>query len=198
MSSRLLTAISSLKRTPRSGWLTHGVSLQDVESVADHTFSTCALSLILTDFELKRGVRVNVERVLRMATLHDLAEAFTFDISKSYLAYLGKRGEVIKDEIEASAWKHLVKGIKSLQISNNYLMVHKEYLENKTIEAKIVHAADSLDILLQIVDLRRRGNQQSCLKNLWNTTIKRLRTSSIPSVSTVLKMIVEEARELER
>jgi putative hydrolase of HD superfamily len=174
------------------------VSLQDVESVADHTFSTCALSLILTDFELKRGVRVNVERVLRMATLHDLAEAFTFDISKSYLAYLGKRGEVIKDEIEASAWKHLVKGIKSLQMSNNYLMVHKEYLENKTIEAKIVHAADSLDILLQIVDLRRRGNQQSCLKNLWNTTIKRLRTSSIPSVSTVLKMIVGEARELER
>jgi len=174
------------------------VSLQDVESVADHTFSTCALSLILTDFELKRGVRVNVERVLRMATLHDLAEAFTFDISKAYLAYLGKRGEVIKNEIEASAWKHLVKGIKSLQISNNYLMVHKEYLENKTIEAKIVHAADSLDILLQIVDLRRRGNQQSCLKNLWNTTIKRLRASSIPSVSTVLKMIVEEARGLER
>jgi 5'-deoxynucleotidase YfbR-like HD superfamily hydrolase len=170
--------------------------LLNVESVADHTFSTCALSLILTDFELRRGVRVNAENVLKMATLHDLAEALTFDISKAYLKYLGERGSAIKDEIESSAWKHLVKGIRYRQLSNNYLMLHEEYIENKTIEAQIVHAADSLDILLQIVDLRKRGINQPCLLTLWDETVKRLRTSTVRSAFIVLKMIAGEARAL--
>ena len=198
MSIRLLTAIGNLKRTPRTGWITHGVSIQDVESVADHTFSTTTLSLILSDFEQARGVQVNVERVLRMATLHDLAEAFTFDISKAYLTYLGERGSAIKDEIESSAWNHLVSGMEPLQLSNSYLRLHKEYVASKTIEAQIVHAADSLDILLQIVDLRRRGYPQSCFKDLWDEATKKLQASPVRSVPTILKAIVKSARELGR
>ena len=196
MSMRFLTTIRSLKRTPRTGWITHGISLHDVESVADHTFSTCALSLILADLEVRGGVQVNVERVLRMATLHDLAEAVTFDINKAYLAYLGNRGRAIKDEIESSAWKYLLRGIKPLQLSNSYLGFQKEYDGNNTIEAQIVHAADTLDIILQIVDLRRRGYPQLCVKDLWDEAIKRLRASPVRSVSSILKMIVKDSREL--
>jgi len=198
VSTRFLTAISGLKRTPRSGWITSGVSLRDVESVADHTFSTCALALILADFELRNGQRVNMERVLRMAILHDLAEAFTFDISKAYLMYLGKRGSKVKSMIETSAWQYLVRGMKPIQLSNNYLKLQREYGEGRTVESKIVHAADSLDILLQAVDLRRRGYPRSCLKDLWKQSIKTIQASHLHSASTILRMIIKSSRELER
>jgi 5'-deoxynucleotidase YfbR-like HD superfamily hydrolase len=139
-----------------------------------------------------------MERVLRMAILHDLAEAFTFDISKAYLTYLGKRGGKVKSVIETSAWQYLVRGMKPIQLSNNYLKLQQEYGEGRTVESKIVHAADSLDILLQAVDLRRRGYPRSCLKDLWNQSIKTIQASHIHSASTILRMIIRSSRELER
>ena len=187
---------NGLKWIPRSGWITHGVSLQDVESVADHTFSTCVISLLITDFERKRGVRVNVERVLRTATLHDLAEALTFDISKSYLTYIGKRGAEIKKEIETSAWNHLTRKIGSSKLSNDYLKLQEEYSNNLTIEAQIVHAADSIDILLQILELRRRGYPTNSLKELWDETIKQIKRTPIRSAKNLLKLVTEAERHL--
>ncbi|MGA3404824.1 MAG: HD family hydrolase [Candidatus Bathyarchaeia archaeon] len=195
---KFLATVNTLKRIPRSGWITHGVSLQDVESVADHTFSTCVISLLLADLEQRRGVRVNVERVLRTATLHDLAEALTFDISRSYLTYLGKRGSAIKNEIETSAWKYLARSIGSPRLSNDYLRLQEQYVSNNTIEAQIVHAADGIDILLQILELRRRGYPAESVKDLWGETVKRLKETPIRSAKDLLKRITKEGRHATR
>jgi putative hydrolase of HD superfamily len=195
---KFLATVNTLKRIPRSGWITHGVSLQDVESVADHTFSTCVISLLLADLEQRRGVRVNVERVLRTATLHDLAEALTFDISRSYLTYLGKRGSAIKNEIETSAWKYLARSIGSPRLSNDYLRLQEQYVSNNTIEAQIVHAADGIDILLQILELRKRGYPAESVKDLWDETAKRVKETPIRSAKDLLKLITKEARHATR
>jgi len=195
---KFLATVNTLKRIPRSGWITHGVSLQDVESVADHTFSTCVISLLLADLEQRRGVPVNVERVLRTATLHDLAEALTFDISRSYLTYLGKRGSAIKNEIETSAWKYLARSIGSPRLSNDYLRLQEQYVSNNTIEAQIVHAADGIDILLQILELRRRGYPAESVKDLWDETVKRVKETPIRSAKDLLKRITKEGRHATR
>ena len=191
-----LATVNTLKRIPRSGWITHGVSLQDVESVADHTFSTCVISLLLADLEHSRGVRVNAERVLRIATLHDLAEALTFDISRAYLTYLGKRGSAIKNEIETSAWKYLARSIGSPKLSNDYLRLQEQYVSNNTIEAQIVHAADGIDILLQILELRRRGYLAESVKDLWDETVKRVKGTPITSAKDLLRRITREKRHV--
>lgn len=149
--------------------------------------------MFLTDLEQDRGVHVNAERVLRIATLHDMAEALTFDISKGYLSYLGKRGSLIKKEIETAAWKHLTSGLES-SLSRYYLRLQKEYVENKTIEAQVVHAADSLDILLQIVDLRKRGYSIVVVKDLWDETTKKIQRTHIRSARNVLRLIAKESR----
>lgn len=188
-----LSTVITLKRIPRSGWITHGISLPDVESVADHTFSTCSISILLTDLERRRAVRVNAERVLRMAILHDLAEALTFDISKSYVTYLGERGSVIKNEIESSAWKYLARSLGSL--SSDYSKLQKEYVSNITFEAQIVHAADSLDILLQTLELIRRGYSAGMVKDLWNETVKKVRNMPVRSARQLLKTVIREGRK---
>ena len=186
-----LDFVSSLNRAkmiPRSGWISHGISLQDVESVADHSFSTTVLAMLLADLEVANGRRINPERVLRLALLHDLPEALTFDISKSYLEYLGKRGEAIKSELEQAAWKHLIKDVEKGTIRKCYDQLQSEFNAEKTIESMIVHAADRLDLLLQIVDYRRRGYSKAILADLWKSTSRKIRGSKLVSVKKLYKM----------
>jgi 5'-deoxynucleotidase YfbR-like HD superfamily hydrolase len=190
-----LSTVITLKRIPRSGWITHGISQSDVESVADHSFSTCAISILLADLERRRGVRVNAERVLRMATLHDMAEALTFDISKSYLTYLGERGSAIKNEIEESAWKYLARTIGNANLSDQYLKLQKQYVNNTLIEAQIVHAADGIDILLQILELRRRGYPADLIKDLWNETVRKVEGTQVRSAKHLLTLVTRKGRK---
>jgi putative hydrolase of HD superfamily len=185
-----------MKALPRSGWLTHGVSLQDVESIADHSFSVCAFSMLLADMEKKRGVDVDVERVLRMAILHDMSESLTFDISKAYLEYLGKRGAEIKVELEGAAWEQLARGLNDSMLKRNYTNLQTEFDEEATVEAGIVHTADALDILLQVIDYRKRGYPEPLLLDLWNGTNNRLSQTKIQSVRELRKMLLTESKRI--
>ena len=187
-----LRRIGRLKMLPRSGWLSHGVGLRDVESIADHSFSVLVLSLVLADLEVKRGIKVDVEKVLRMAALHDIGEALTFDISKAYLEYLGKKGEVIKRELEDSAWRTLISELNTPQLANKYARIQFEYNAHETIESKIVHAADGLDILLQVLDYRQKGYTEPLLAELWNTTYSSLRKCKIASARNILKEVAQQ------
>jgi len=189
MSLDFVSSLGKLKMIPRSGWISHGISLQEVESVADHSFSTTVLAMLLTDLEVANGRRINIERVLRLALLHDLPEALTFDISKSYLEYLGMRGEAIKSELEQAAWKHLIEGIEKGAIRKRYAQLQSEFNAEQTIESMIVHAADRLDLLLQIVEYRRRGYPKAILADLWKSTSQKLRGSKLSSVKTLYKMV---------
>jgi putative hydrolase of HD superfamily len=188
VSKSFISELSKLKLVPRSGWLSHGVGLLDVESVADHTFSTCALAMLLADMEVEHGERVDVEKVLRMAVLHDLAEALTFDISKSYLDYLGRRGEAIKREVEEAAWSYMVQGIRSPSIRAKYSRSQQEFNAKKSLEAQIVQAADKLDILFQTIAYVRRGYPKRMLSDLWLSTNRSLADSEIASLNELRKI----------
>ena len=185
-----------MKSIPRSGWISHSISLQDVESVADHTFTTSLLAMLLADLEAERGVKIDAEKVLRMAILHDLAESLTFDISREYLEYIGPKGEAMKREIETTAWEHIVKGMEQPTLAREYAAIQKHYVANETNETKIVHAADSIDILLQVVNYERRGYPHSLLSDLWDERVRKLKQADIPSVQLILKLLVEEQRKV--
>jgi putative hydrolase of HD superfamily len=170
--------------------------MTDVESVAEHTFSACAISMILADLENRRGARVDLERVLRMAVLHDLAEALTFDISQAHLGHMGRRGLAIKKEVEAKSWAHIIDGLNDRELARKYKSMQSEYDLNSSVESKIVHAADSLDILLQALDYRRMGYPENLLEELWNERRKMIQKSDVVSAKKLLKLIVRENETL--
>ena len=175
---------------PRTGWISHGIMLQEVESVADHTFSTSTLAMLLADMEARSGRHVDVERVLRMALLHDLAEALTFDINKSYLEYLGREGEAIKRQVEQAAWNHIIESIRSKSIRTKYTELQSEFNAEETFESQIVHAADKLDILFQAIAYHRKGYPRRILVGLWTSTNRYLTGVKIPSVNDLRKTAV--------
>ena len=146
--------------------------------------------MLLADMECGGGRRVDVERVIRMALLHDLAEALTFDISKGYLDYLGKSGEAMKRKVEQAAWKHVIKGIRSRSLRMKYAGLQSEFDAEETFESQIVHAADKLDILFQALAYHQRGYPRRILADLWTSTNRSLSRSKISSVKDLRKIAV--------
>src|SRR3954452_699321 len=71
---RFLHHIERLKTAPRTGWIDRGVPPGEAESIADHSFRTALLAWMAAEPALDR------DRVLKLALVHDLAEAITGDI----------------------------------------------------------------------------------------------------------------------
>ena len=184
-----LSTLSKTKMIPRSGWINHGVPIPDVESVADHSFSTTLLALLMADLEIKHGKRVDVERVLRMSLLHDLSETLTFDISKEYLTYLGNRGKAIKEELEDAAWKQILTEIRDPKVRTEYASLLREFKGEQTLESRIAHDADRLDILLQAAQYVKRGYSKPQLNSIWVATERELRKSRLQSAQQLRRMV---------
>lgn len=73
---RFLHLSGRLKSLPRTGWLDRGVPALETESVADHSFRLALLAWLAA---MLPGSRLDAERVLKLALIHDLAEAMTGD-----------------------------------------------------------------------------------------------------------------------
>lgn len=137
--------IQTLKLLPRTGWLQRG--LQNVESVADHSFGVAALALVVGDLypELDRA------KLLATAILHDMAEALIGDLPASASRLFGKAA---KHGAERKAMIELLGG---LPLADGYLELWEEYSQAATPEARLVKALDRLEMLAQTLAYERAG-----------------------------------------
>ncbi len=76
---RLIQFAAKLKSVPRTGWLDRGLDALRVESVADHSFGVTLLAWACALQRQAEGAAIDPERVLKLAIIHDLAEAETGD-----------------------------------------------------------------------------------------------------------------------
>ena len=75
----LFRTLRNLKRIRRTGWVDRGVPPDEVESVADHSFLTAIVAWVVAS----DNSDLDADRVLKMALIHDLAEA-TFGDAPPY------------------------------------------------------------------------------------------------------------------
>jgi len=131
--------LDKLKRTKRKGWV--DAKIPDSESVSDHSFSTAVLSMILGP-----KFKVNTEKLIKMALIHDIGESITGDITWFSKAH-GVNKEVLikKEKNERMVMKKILSTLKN----NEYLDLWKEMDEMKTKEAKLHKEIDRLDMTLQ-------------------------------------------------
>jgi len=171
---RFLDDLMRLKLIPRSGWISYRISKHDVEPVSSHSYSVSVIALTMSEMMRLRNQRINVEHVLRMALLHDLSESLTFDISKAYLQYLGQRGSQLKTRLERRAISRILGGLEDLRLAKTFNAALEEYSAAKSLEARIVHCADALDLLLQIIEYQRMGYSKTTLDPIWKETKSKL------------------------
>lgn len=137
MNIRAVTkATRILKNIPRSGWLQKEIPSYDAETVAEHSFEVAVISLALT---LNLDKKVDTEKVLTMALVHDLSESVLGDSPKALTERLS---EGLKHEIESET-------VENITGSETIRKIFEEYVKGESLEAKIVKIADKLSTLLQ-------------------------------------------------
>ena len=146
-----LIELQRLKRLERTGWTLRGLP-NGTESVAAHSFGVCATAMLLADEVKVRGLNVDCERVLRMALLHDWAETRVGDMPKTATGYFGADA---RKNAESRAFADIVEGTSGA--APEYRALHQDYEDRTSLEARLVKAADVIDLLVQAYALERSG-----------------------------------------
>jgi putative hydrolase of HD superfamily len=148
----LLIELQRLKRLDRTGWVLRGLA-PGAESVAAHSYGVAFTAMLLADEVRARGVEVNVERVLRVALLHDLAEARTGDMPRTMALYYGAEA---RRAAERAAFDDMVRELGAGRAAD-YGVLHEDYEARASLEARLVKAADIVDLLAQALVFERAG-----------------------------------------
>lgn len=146
-----LIELQRLKRLDRTGWTLRGLA-SGTESVAAHSFGVGVAAMLLADEIRARGAAVDVEKVLRMALLHDWSETRVGDMPKTAVAYFGSEA---RKKAEITAFADVVK--EAGAGNEGYRDLYEEYEARESLEAQIVKAADVIDLLVQALALERGG-----------------------------------------
>jgi putative hydrolase of HD superfamily len=117
--------------------------------------------MLLADEVRARGVEVDVERVLRVALLHDLAEARTGDMPRTMAEYYGAQA---RRRAEGLAFADVVRGLGE-PLRGDYERLHEDYEARASVEARLVKAADIVDLLAQALTFERAGARE--LDEFW-------------------------------
>lgn len=144
-----LIELQRLKRLDRTGWILRGLP-NGTESVASHSFGVGVTAMLLADKLIAHGVVVNVERILRIALLHDWAEVRVGDMPRTATLYFGSEA---RKQAETAAFADIVSELDE----GLYATLYDDYERRESLEARLVKAADVLDLLIQVLALERAG-----------------------------------------
>jgi putative hydrolase of HD superfamily len=151
-----------LKKERRMGWI-EKIGIPVPESVADHTFGTVLISMLMGDLK-----GLDTCRMMRMALIHDLAEALTGDIvSKGRGEEKGKR--LKEDESMNEILLHLPKNLQNL-----YRELWRDWLESGSIEAKMVQQIDKLEMALQASEYQNEGYPRNKLEEFKHSALEKI------------------------
>lgn len=158
-----------LKKVERQGWVLKGI--HDPESVADHTFRTAFLAMLL----VKNEPQLDEMRIMKMALVHEMGEAIIGDV-------VYEHGERViapvtnKYKDERSAWHTIFKNIHD---SQEYTELWEEWAAQKTPEAKFLKAVEKLEMAIQAYEYEQQGYDFKLLEEFWSNAQKYIIGTSI-------------------
>ncbi len=139
-----------LKSVKRAGWVSK-LGVGDAESVADHSFSLCAMAMLLSDI-----MGLDTKKAMKMVVLHDLSESITGD----YIP--GDITAAEKDEMEKKTMSKILSSLPS-EVRSEYLEIWTEYLQNRSEVARFVHRIDKLEMAMQARKYASKGHAEEQL-----------------------------------
>ncbi|ORY05245.1 hypothetical protein K493DRAFT_252902 [Basidiobolus meristosporus CBS 931.73] len=134
-----------LKRTKRTGWIKRGVN--QPESIADHMHRMSIMALLIDDKSLNR------DRCMKMAAVHDLAEAIVGDITP----HCGVSKED-KYKLEHDAMVKMVDTLGNSEQAQEIFELWKEYEAGRSSEALLVKDLDKFEMIVQAIEYEKSDN----------------------------------------
>ena len=180
-----------LKRMVRSGWIYSGVPPANVESVADHSQFVTLITMLICFDEQEKGKKVNLEKALIMATIHDLSESVSQDIDRRVRKFSPEKYDSFKEEMDRNALNSLLEKLPNFT-GEKLQILFKEFQEKKTIEARIVREADRLETILQMNDYARNGFSEKIFGEFLINFKQEIKNFEFDLVKKIAKEILEE------
>lgn len=147
-----LLELQRLKRLDRTGWTLRGLA-PGAESVGAHTYGVAVAAMLLADEARRRGADVDVEQVLRLALIHDWTETRLGDMPRTAVHYFGKEA---RRAAETSAFADILEPLGA-GASARLREAFEQYETRANVEARLVKAADVIDLLAQALIFERAG-----------------------------------------
>jgi putative hydrolase of HD superfamily len=137
---KFLDYSEGLKNDLRHTWLSNGRQ----ESAADHSWRMALIAMIIAP---NTKLKLNMEKVFKLITIHDLVEIDAKDIP-SFIHMNNKEIAAQKDVAEQKAAEKII-GMLDRKSGKNIGDLWKEFSENQTAEAKFVHYLDKIEARTQ-------------------------------------------------
>jgi len=173
-----IEAAGKLKKAKRTGWVAKGVS--DPESVAEHSYRSALIVMLLG-----KELGINVEKAIKMALIHDLAEAVTGDFRKKPDENDQELTNKKQFELEKNALQGLVSTLPRNK-ANEIFDLWIEYNEEITPESVAVKDIGKLEMALQAYEYEKDKNHQKSLQEFFAYSKDRIKT---PKLRQLLKEI---------
>jgi len=151
-----LKTAANLKKISRQGWI-NKLSLDSPESVADHSYSMAIIGMVISDLQ-----NYDSEKIIKMILLHDLAESKIGDHTPEQLS------KEKKNKLENNAFNEIIKDLPNL-IKSQYLQIWQEYQKNNSLESKIVHQIDKLEMAIQAKIYEKDGHSKDKLESFFES-----------------------------
>lgn len=174
--------IAHLKQVYRKGWLQRGLPESLTESVADHSFGNAILCLLL----LANRPELDAAKVLRLALLHDVGEAYVGDITPQ-----DRVDSSEKTRLESEA---VTKILSRLPGGNNLIADWHEYEEQASPEAQFVKQVDRLELAMQASIYSHQGEVD--VPEFIDAALAHARDDDVASEVEMLKALTRELSQV--
>ena len=167
--------VLELKNIPRQGWKDK-LDMNNVESVADHSYSAAMMSMVLSDLE-----GLDTEKIIKMALLHDLAESVIGDITPDRIT--NKR----KIYVENKAMMQILENLPT-SVSQQYIILWDDFQKNSSKEANLLHEIDRLEMAFQAKFYLDNGVSKEKLRSFFKTANNEIRNKQLRDIlSSILE-----------
>ncbi len=123
------------------------------QSIAEHSYCVTFFAMLVADYLIDRGVKLDKLRLLEMGLIHDVEEIFTDDILNPL-----KRGQ-FKEELDKLNVGNMAEVVRFLETrKEEKFSMWKEAKEKKTFESLILAFCDRIDRFVYCVSEIHLGN----------------------------------------
>ncbi|XP_048063465.1 HD domain-containing protein 2 isoform X1 [Megalobrama amblycephala] len=172
---QFMKLVGQLKRVPRTGWVYRNI--KQPESVSDHMYRMSMMALTIRD------IRVNKERCMKLALVHDLAECIVGDIAPA-----DNVSKAEKHRREKEAMVHIT-GLLDDGLRKEIYSLWEEYENQSSPEAKLVKELDQLEMIIQAHEYEELEGKPGRLQEFFTSTEGRFHH---PEVLGLVKSLNEE------
>lgn len=165
--------VSELKKIPRKGWISK-VGIEHPESVADHSYGTAVMAMILSDSQ-----KLDTEKILKMALLHDLAESITGDFMPEEISKENKK------VAEEDAMKEIFSKLPN-NLAEQYEKIWQEYTHAITKESILLHEIDKLEMAIQAAKYSSEGFSNEKLSLFVESAKKEIKSKELLDILDTL------------